>query len=196
MGKLKNYLGLDSGDKAQPEEHNFSVAYVYTGIAIFMIIGLAVMQWPEQGIPSPLHRLNPELTGGTHWVSAENLSQLTVVAAWAGFVWKFLVYLATAMLLHRVAKAFYRKADFTATALATLRAVPSLLLVGMFGNQFLLHLVARGIQETHGLPSLEQESAFFSDQGMVTILFIAALFFIEGALRRGLTLQEDTDATI
>ncbi|MFW0170003.1 hypothetical protein [Rothia sp. P4278] len=28
------------------------------------------------------------------------------------------------------------------------------------------------------------------------LLFVATLFFIEGALRRGLTLQEDSDATI
>lgn len=196
MGKLKNYLGLDAGNKNQPEEHNFSVAYIYTGFAIFMILGLALMQWPEQGIPSPLHRFNPELTGGTHWVSAENLSQLTVVAAWAGFVWKFMVYLATAVLLHRVAKAFYRKADFTATALVTLRAVPIVLLIGMIGYSIFTEVVAFGVSRAYALDSLEKEATFFSDQGMVTLLFIASLFFIEGALRRGLTLQEDTDATI
>lgn len=196
MGNLKNYLGLDADNKPQPEEHNFSVAYIYTGFAIFMILGLAVMQWPEQGIPSPLHRFNPELTGGPHWVSAENLSQLTVVAAWTGFAWKFLVYLATAVLLHRVARAFYRKADFTATALSTLRAVPIVLLIGMIGYSIFTEVVAYGISQAYALENLEKESTFFSDQGVVTILFIAALFFIEGALRRGLILQEDTDATI
>lgn len=196
MGNLKNYLGLDSGNKPQPEEHNFSVTYIYTGFAIIMILGLAVMQWPEQGIPSPLHRFNPELTGGTHWVSAENLGQLTVVAAWAGFVWKFLVYLVTAALLHRVARAFYRKADFTATALSTLRAVPIVLLLGMIGYSIFTEVVAFGVSRAYVLDSLEKEATFFSDQGVVTILFIAALFFIEGALRRGLILQEDTDATI
>lgn len=196
MGKLKNYLGLDAGNKNQPEEHNFSVAYIYTGFAIFMILGLALMQWPEQGIPSPLHRFNPELTGGTHWVSAENLSQLTVVAAWAGYAWKFLVYLATAVLLHRVAKAFYRKADFTVTALVTLRAVPIVLLIGMIGYSIFAEVVAFGVSRAYALGSLQKETTFFSDQGVVTILFIAALFFIEGALRRGLALQEDTDATI
>lgn len=107
------------------------------------------------------------------------------MAAWAGFAWKFLVYLATAVLLHRVARAFYRKADFTATALSTLRAVPIVLLIGMIGYSIFTEVVAYGISQTYALENLEKESTFFSDQGVVTILFIAALFFIEGALRRG-----------
>lgn len=47
-----------------------------------------------------------------------------------------------------------------------------------------------------GLEEIQREATFFSDQGLITVLFLVALLIIEGTLRRGLTLQEDVKATI
>lgn len=197
MKALSKYFGLSTNNsKPQPAEHQFSVATVYTAFAVVLILFLAFMQWPEQGIPSSLHRYNPQLEGGTYWVSSEGLSTGTQVLAWSAFAWKFLMYLCVAVFLHQVAKSFYRKADFTLKALNRLRIVPVVLLIGMLGYSLLADLTARGIEKSAGLSELESEPTFMSDQGLVTVLFIATLFFIEGALRRGLTLQEDSDGTI
>ncbi|MGV3150184.1 hypothetical protein [Rothia sp. 11273D007AR] len=197
MKALSNYFGLTGGrTRPQPAEHQFSVATIYTAFAVVLILYVAFVQWPEHGIPSSLHRYNPELEGGTYWVSSEGLSTGTQILAWSAFAWKFLMYLCVAVLLHQVAKSFYRKADFTLRALNRLRVAPIVLLVGMIGYSLLTVLTARGIEKSAGLSKLEWEPTFMSDQGLITVLFIATLFFIEGALRRGITLQEDSDGTI
>ncbi|WHS49689.1 hypothetical protein QM007_07100 [Rothia sp. SD9660Na] len=197
MKALSNYFGLTTDNsKPQPAEHQFSVATIYTAFAVVLILYVAFVQWPEHGIPSSLHRYNLELEGGTYWVSSEGLSTGTQVLAWLAFGWKFLMYLCVAVLLHQVSKSFYSKADFTLKALNRLRVIPVVLLIGMIGYSLLTDLTARGIEKSAGLSKLELEPTFISDQGLVTVLFIATLFFIEGALRRGLTLQEDSDGTI
>lgn len=197
MKALSNYFGLTTDNsKPQPAEHQFSVATAYTAFAVVLILFLAFVQWPEQGIPSSLHRYNPELEGGTYWVSSEGLSIGTQVLAWLAFGWKFLTYLCVAILLRQVAKSFYRKADFTLKALNRLRAIPVVLLISMIGYSLLTGLTTLGVEAIAELGPLESEPTFTSDLGAMTILFVAALFFIEGALRRGLTLQEDSDGTI
>lgn len=197
MKALSKHFGLiTDNSKPQPDEYQFSVATIYTAFAVVLILYVAFVQWPEHGIPSSLHRYNPELEGGTYWVSSEGLSTGTQILAWSAFAWKFLMYLCVAVLLHQVAKSFYRKADFTLRALKRLRVAPIILLVGMLGYSLLTDLTARGIEKSAGLSKLEWEPTFMSDQGLITVLFIATLFFIEGALRRGITLQEDSDGTI
>ncbi|MFW0118811.1 hypothetical protein ACN08Y_02645 [Rothia sp. P5764] len=195
MRQIKNYLGLEA-QNPQPEEHAFSLPLVYSAVVFVLFIWLIVMQWPEAGIPSPLHRYNPELDGGINWVEDSPLGQGTRVLAWAAFAWKFSMYLVVTALLYRLARIFYTKAHFGTQALALLRAAQIVLLGGMIVYSLLTAFLTRAVANDYDLPDIHSESTFFSDQGLLTLLFVATLFFIEGALRRGLTLQEDSDATI
>lgn len=195
MRYIKNYLGLEA-QNPQPEEHAFSLPLVYSAVVFVLFIWLIVMQWPEAGVPSTLHRYNPELDGGINWVADTQLGQGTRALAWAAFAWKFSMYLVITALLHRLARIFHTKAQFGWQALLVLRATQIALLGGMIVYSILLTFLARAVASDCELPNLRSESTFFSDQGLLTLLFVATLFFIEGALRRGLTLQEDSDATI
>lgn len=195
MGHLKNYLGLEK-QEPQPQERSFSLPLVYSAGVFVLFLWLIVMQWPEAGIPSTLHRYNPELDGGINWVADTQLGQGTRVLAWAAFAWKFSMYLIVTALLYRLARIFHTRAQFVSQALGLLRIAQIALLGGMLVYSLLTTFLARAVANDYGLPGLYSESTFFSDQGLLTLLFVATLFFIEGTLRRGLTLQEDSDATI
>lgn len=195
MGHIKNYLGLEA-QNPQPEEHAFSLPLVYSAAIFVLFIWLIIMQWPEAGIPSTLHRYNPELEGGINWVADTQLGQGARVLAWAAFTWKFSMYLVVTALLYRLARIFHTRAHFGQQALGLLRIAQLALLGGMLVYSLLTTFLAQAVASDYGLPSLQRESTFFSDQGLLTLLFISTLFFIEGALRRSLTLQEDVDATI
>lgn len=195
MPKNKDFLGLKASGPQSAENH-FSLALVYSLVLVVLFTYLVVLQWPQQGIPSTLHQLNPQLDGGAHWVSAEGLSSLTRALAWVAFAWKFAVYLTLTALMYRLARAFYDKANFTARVLKTLKAAQITLLVGMLVYSVLVEAVGRGVERASGLAEFQQVPTFWSDQGLLTFLFLTSLFFIGGALRRGLTLQEESDATI
>lgn len=195
MGKIKAFFGLEA-QETQPDENYFGLAVVYSLVLLIFFVYLAVLQWPEAGIPSQLHQYNPELEGGPYWLADTGLGAGTKVIAWLAFAWKFLVYLTLAALMYRLAKSFHTRADFTRNVLAILKAAQLTLLIGMIVYSLLLKVVSNAVQAATGLSSLEEVPVFFSDHGLLALLFLAALFFIEGALRRGLTLQEDADATI
>ncbi len=195
MPKNKDFFGVKAAGP-QPAENHFSLALVYSLVLVVLFAYLVVLQWPQQGIPSTLHQLNPQLDGGVYWVSAEGLSSLTRALAWVVFAWKFAVYLTLTALMYRLARSFYDKANFTARVLKTLKAAQITLLVGMLVYSVLVEVVRRGVERASGLAEFQQVPTFWSDQGLLTLLFLAALFFIEGALRRGLALQEESDATI
>lgn len=195
MSKIVEYLGL-STKQPQPAENNFSMPLIYSGALLVLFVYLAVVQWPEAGIPSQLHQLNPQLDGGNHWVGDEGLSAFTTTMAWATFVWKFLVYLTLAGLLFRLSRTLYSRADFTQHIIRNLRAVEIVLLVGMLTYSILAEVTAHTIGVDTGLEKIEREATFLSDQGLMAVLFLVALYIVEGAMRRGLTLQEESDATI
>ncbi|MEU4207557.1 hypothetical protein [Rothia terrae] len=195
MSKNKDFFGVKAAGP-QPAENHFSLALVYSLVLVVLFAYLAVLQWPQEGIPSILHQFNSELDGGAYWISADDLGSLTRTLAWVAFAWKFAVYLTLAVLMYRLARAFYNKADFTDRVLKTLRATQITLLIGMMVYSILLEAVGRGVERASGLTEFQSVPTFWSDQGLLTLLFLTSLFFIEGALRRGLTLQQDADATI
>lgn len=194
MSRVKNYLGLEA-QEPQPAENHFSLSLIYSLVLLVLFAYLLVTQWPEAGIPSPLKQYNPELTGGTHWISEQGLTVFAQGIAWLSFAWKFSIYLTLTFLLYRLAKAFHTKADFTSRALSTVKIAQYTLLLGMIGYSILLYIVESAVEKALGT-ELVTVPTFLSEQGLLTLLFLATLFFIEGALRRGLTLQEETDATI
>lgn len=195
MSKISDYLGLKA-EQPQSAENSFSLPLIYSGTLLVGFVFLAVMQWPEAGIPSQLQQLNPELEGGNYWVSDEGLSAFTKAVAWIAFAWKFIFYLTLTGLLFRLSKTLQIKADFTQHVIKNLRNAQVVLAVGMLIYSILVEITAHGVEAVSGLEEIQREATFFSDQGLITVLFLVALFIIEGTLRRGLTLQEDVNATI
>ncbi len=196
MPKARRFFGIDSAGQTNSAENQFSLALVYSTVLLAFFVYLAVVQWPEAGIPSQLHQYNPELEGGPYWLADAELGAGTKVIAWLAFGWKFLVYLTLTALMYRLAKTFHTRADFTQNVLKTLKAAQLTLLIGMIVYSLLLKAISNSVQAAIGLSELKEVPTFFSDHGLLALLFLAALFFIEGALRRGLTLQEEADATI
>ncbi|MBM7051679.1 MULTISPECIES: hypothetical protein [unclassified Rothia (in: high G+C Gram-positive bacteria)] len=195
MLKVKDYFGCNA-QEAQPAENHFSLPLVYSGALLVFFAYLALLQWPASGIPSALQQYNLQLEGGTYWVADKDLPAYAKVLAWVAFAWKFFIYITLTALMYRLARTFYTKADFTSRVFKTLKAAQLTLLIGMIVYSILVHFVGRAVQQASGLAEFTQIPTFLSDQGLLTFLFLVALFFIEGALHRGLTLQEDVDATI
>lgn len=193
---LKDFLGLGAGEEPQPEENHFSQARAYfIGIPVF-ILGALFLNWPDQGIPLDPALYSSAFTGQQGWVRAENLSTLTQALAWLAFLWKFLVYLALALYLGRIATIFNHKANFTPRVLTIARWLPALTTSSLCLLLILHHLLSQRLTSELQLDNPYSLSIIFSDWGISLFLLTASLFLIEGFLRRGLTLQEESDSTI
>lgn len=162
MSKISDYLGLKA-EQPQPAENSFSVPLIYSGVLLVFFAYLAVVQWPETGIPSQLHQLNSELEGGIYWVSDEGLSASTKFAAWAAFAWKFIFYLTLTGLLFRLSKTLQIKADFTQQVIKNLRIAQIVLVVGMLIYSVLVEITAQGIKTANGLDEIQREATFLSN---------------------------------
>lgn len=193
---LKDFLGLDAGEEPQPEENHFSQARAYFIVMPVFILGALFLNWPDQGIPLDPALYSTYFTGGKNWVRAENLSTLTQALAWLAFLWKFLVYLVLALYLGRIATIFNHKANFTPRVLAIARWLPVLTTSSLCLLLVLQHLLGQRLAEELKLENPYSLSIIFSDWGISIFLLTAAIFLIEGFLRRGLTLQEESDSTI
>lgn len=193
---LKDFLGLNAGEEPQPEENHFSLARAYFIGAPILILGALFITWPDQGIPLDPVLYSSGFAGQQGWVRAENLSTLTQALAWLAFLWKFLVYLVLALYLGRIATIFNHKANFTPKVLAIARWLPVLTTSSLCLLLILHHLLSQRLTSELQLENPYSLSIIFSDWGISIFLLTAALFLIEGFLRRGLTLQEESDSTI
>lgn len=193
---LKDFLGLDAGEEPQPEENHFSLARAYFIGAPILILGALFINWPNQGVPLDPVLYSPHFANGQDWISPESLSSLTQALAWLAFLWKFLVYLALALYLGRIAVSFNRKADFTPRVLTIARWLPVLTTSSLCLLLILHYLLSQRLTSELQLDHPYSMSIIFSDWGIGIFLLTAALFLIEGFLRRGLTLQEESDSTI
>lgn len=167
-------------------------------ICLACIWPLAVLlYWPYPGA-EPLWVSSYEISlAQSNTLDTSALPVIIKALAWANHLLPTMIAFIFCVQMARVCSAFNVSANFTADAIKIFRQIRWILTVGLLAYWLVgivLGMAVSGFYADYPHVSVNGHWANWPIMG--GFLLLMTIYFIEGALRRGLTLQEDADATI
>lgn len=200
MGKIKAFFGLEAKETQTEKleaQNSFNTAFV-SFIALSVLIPLTlILYWPypsTEPIWVSAYDIN---SGQAHTLETAELPIHILAFAWVKHFLPTAIVTMFCIQMVRVSSAFNRRENFSFHAIRIFKQVRWILSIGLIIyliDQMVLDTLVQNYFAGHDRVSVSRYSSDWFELGIVVA--ISVVYFIEGALRRGLTLQEEADATI